>query len=112
MKYHFLRRVESGLGRKRTEDKYAPRTIDLDLILYDDVVEQSEDLSLPDPQSLERPLLAIPLSELSPDLVLPGIGLSITQVMRGLTPKGMKAMKDFTEILRKEIGDGSESRKD
>ncbi len=112
LKYQVLRGIESGLNRKRTDDKYAPRTIDLDLILYGDVLEQSEDLSLPDPQILERPFLAIPLAELSPNLVLPGIGLDIRQVIGSLRPNGMKVMKDFTELLRKEIGNGSESRKD
>ncbi len=109
LKYKIMRKIELDLGRKRMEDKYAPRTIDLDLILYDRLVEKSEDLSLPDPQILERPFLAIPLGELSPELVLPGIGLSITQVIARLKPKGMKALKDFTERLRKEIDDGSQS---
>lgn len=109
LKYQILRRIELDLGRKRTRDKYAPRTIDLDLILYNDVVEKSTELSLPDPRILDRPFLAIPLSELSPELVLPDTGLRINQVVAKLRPEGMKVMKEFTELLRKEIGNGSES---
>ncbi len=108
LKYQVLRRIELELGRKRKQDKYAPRAIDLDLVLYGNVVEKSEDLLLPDPQILDRPFLAIPLGELSPNLVLPGIGLSIRQVIAKLNPTAMKPMKNFAEVLRKEVRNGSE----
>ena len=49
LKNRVLRGIETELGRLRTEDRYAPRTVDLDLILYDDLVLQTDDLVLPDP---------------------------------------------------------------
>ncbi len=110
LKYGVLRRIEADLGRKRTEDKWAPRRIDLDLILYNDLALETEDLTLPDPQILHRPFLAIPLGELSPDLILPGFGLSIGQVKARLKPTGMKSMHKFTELLRKEVAGGAQSR--
>ncbi len=109
LKYQLLRRVESNLGRRRTGDKYAPRKIDLDLIVYDDLVLETNDLNIPDPQILDRPFLAIPLSELCPEMILPGIGLSLKQVIARLKPSRMKPMSDFTALLKKEIGDGSQS---
>lgn len=59
-----LRKVEADLGRVRTSDRYAPRPIDLDLVLYDDLVSPS--LRIPDPDLLERPYLAVVASELDP----------------------------------------------
>ncbi len=106
-KFGVLRTIENDLGRIRTQDKYAPRTIDLDLILYDDLALQTEDLILPDPEILRRPFLAFSLSELSPDLVLPGTDLTIKQVIGGLSQSRMKSMDDFTEILKKEVSNGS-----
>ncbi len=108
-KYGTLRTIEVELGRIRTEDKYAPRTIDLDLILYDDLALQTEDLILPDPEILSRPFLAFPLGELSSDLVLPGTDLTIKQVMGGLSQSTMKPMEGFTKFLRKEVSNGCRS---
>ena len=53
-----LRSIEDRLGRVRGEDKYAPRSIDLDVLIYDDVVMQSEEIVLPDPDIADRPYLA------------------------------------------------------
>ncbi len=109
LKYRVLRVIENELGRIRTRDKYAPRTIDLDLVLYDGLVLQVENLILPDPEILRRPFLAFPLSELSPDLALPGTGLAIQQVLSQLSRETMKPLYRFTELLRKEIFNGSKS---
>ncbi len=108
-KHRVLRVIENELGRVRTKDKYAPRTIDLDLILYDDLVLQSKDLTLPDPEIVRRPFLAFPLSELSPNLALPGTGLAIKQVLSGLSRETMKPLDSFTELLRKEVFSGNKS---
>jgi len=102
-KYSVLRTIEEAMGRRRTEDKSAARTIDLDLILYDDLIMETETLILPDPQITRRSFVALPLHELSPELRLPGSGVSIAEIAASL-PKGeMKPLKHYTEILRKEI---------
>ena len=102
VKHGLLRPIENGLGRKRSEDKYAPRTIDLDLIVYGDLAIDAEDIRLPDPEILERPFLAIPLFELAPDLVLAGYGLRIGEVAGRLSQGGMRPLEDYTRLLRKE----------
>ncbi len=103
LKRTVLREIEEELGRRRTEDKNAPRTIDLDLILYGDLIKKSDDLVLPDPQIASRPFLAIPLFELKPDLILPGINLLIKDVAARLKGEKMKPLKSYTQLLKKEI---------
>ncbi len=112
LKYGVLRKIEEALGRKRGADKYASRTIDLDLIVYDDLVMETEELKLPDPQVLRRPFVAIPLVELAPGLILPGLGLRIEEVAKGLTSARMMPLEEYTEFLRKEIDDGNKHRED
>ncbi len=103
LKYKVLRRIEDDLGRKRTEDKYSDRTIDLDLILYDDLVINTDVIRLPDQQILVRPFIAIPLMELSPGLMLPGLGVNIDDVAGRLRACEMKPLGSYTERLRREI---------
>jgi len=62
-----LTEIEDELGRTRSDDKYGPRTIDLDLCLYGDLVTRSDVMTLPDPDILERAYLAVTLSELDPE---------------------------------------------
>lgn len=64
------RRVESALGRERTE-RWGPRTIDVDLLLYDERAVEEPDLVVPHPRMTERAFVVLPLLELDPDPVLP-----------------------------------------
>ncbi len=101
LKRQVLRGIEATLGRIRTGDKYAPRTIDLDLILYDEVVMTTDELVLPDPDIFRRPFLAAAVQELAPDLVLPGSEKRISDVAP--STRAMKPLEQFTKELRKEI---------
>jgi len=101
-----LRRTEEALGRQRGSDRFAPRTIDLDLLIYGDLVCNSDELRLPDPDILERPFVAIPLLELSPDLVIPGSGAALRSVVASIPPYPMEPLPDLTGELRKELSNG------
>jgi len=107
LKLAILRPIEDSLGRLRSSDKFAPRTIDLDLILYDDIALAGEELTLPDPDILQRPFLAIALYELAPDLVLSGSTTPIVDIVATLLRKTMKPLESYTEVLRGEIRHGS-----
>jgi len=65
--------VEQAHGRARTF-KNAPRTLDLDLLLYGDEVIRSKDLVVPHPRMHLRRFVLDPLTEISPDCVIPGVG--------------------------------------
>ena len=66
--------VERKLGRVREGPRYGPRTVDLDLLLMDDLVLDEPGLELPHPRLHERVFALEPLAELDPDLVVPGHG--------------------------------------
>ena len=100
LKFDCLRSVEMELGRVRTADKYAPRTIDLDLILYGQAVIDEPGLKVPDPDICTRAFIAIPVLELAPDLVLPDVEERLASVTR-VGVAGMEPVKEFTERLRR-----------
>ncbi|MEE4639577.1 MAG: 2-amino-4-hydroxy-6-hydroxymethyldihydropteridine diphosphokinase [Wenzhouxiangella sp.] len=72
--------IESGLGRVRTGPRWGPREVDLDLLLFDDLVLDSAELTLPHPRLHERGFVLVPLAELAPDLIVPGKGRVIEQL--------------------------------
>jgi 2-amino-4-hydroxy-6-hydroxymethyldihydropteridine diphosphokinase len=64
--------IERDLGRDRRQEKrWGPRTIDLDLLLYEDEVIDEPGLAVPHPRLTERAFVVVPLLELAPDLTLP-----------------------------------------
>src|SRR3990172_7018080 len=71
---HDLLEIESAQGRVRQGEKGGPRTLDLDLLLYGAEAIHSAALTVPHPRLHERAFVLYPLSELEPDLVIPGHG--------------------------------------
>lgn len=106
LKHSVLRRVEDELGRIRGDDKYAPRTIDLDVLVYDGLTVEADDLMIPDPDIERRPFLAVPLCELAPELVLPNSGRRVCDAADAFADHDMQALLEYTEIIRKDIEHG------
>lgn len=102
-----LREIEAECGRLWTEDKYAPRTLDLDVIVYGDLVISEEGLTLPDPEVPARPFLAVPLAELAPGMTLAGDGRKMSELARLHTDHDMEPLAAYTESLRESVSDGS-----
>jgi 2-amino-4-hydroxy-6-hydroxymethyldihydropteridine diphosphokinase len=69
----YLWSLETQAGRVRTE-RNAPRTLDLDLLLYGDTVLNTKELIIPHPRMIERAFVLMPLLELAPDIEIPGAG--------------------------------------
>jgi 2-amino-4-hydroxy-6-hydroxymethyldihydropteridine diphosphokinase len=101
-----LRQIETRCRRRRTTDKYAPRTIDLDLLLYGDLVVAEGEVRLPDPEIETRAFLAVALLELAPDLRLPGTGRPIREIAEALDGRGLEPLVEYTGELRRELVSG------
>jgi 2-amino-4-hydroxy-6-hydroxymethyldihydropteridine diphosphokinase len=70
-----LSRIEQQFGRQRQAKRFCPRTLDLDLLLYGDVVQHDEHTKLPHPDIEHYAFVLRPLSEIAPDLRHPETGL-------------------------------------
>ncbi|MDP4086991.1 MAG: 2-amino-4-hydroxy-6-hydroxymethyldihydropteridine diphosphokinase [Bacillota bacterium] len=78
--------IELDLGRKR-EIKWGPRTIDLDILLYNHENIETESLLVPHPRMLERAFVIIPLLEIDQDVTIPGVVKPVDQYLNQLPDK-------------------------
>lgn len=72
--------IEERLGRVR-DVRWGPRIIDLDLLVYKNVIMKSPLLELPHPRMSERDFVLIPLADIAPDLVIPGFNQSVSMIL-------------------------------
>lgn len=86
--------VEASLGRPRPRPKGAPRTIDLDLLLYDDAVIDEPDLKIPHPEIAKRTFVLVPLCDISPDAIHSLSGQSARELLRVCREKDNDAETD------------------
>lgn len=73
--------IEIELGRERGLERYASRTIDIDLLFYDDRVLDEENLQLPHPRMIDRNFVLKPMVEIAPDFVHPVFNKSLAQLL-------------------------------
>ncbi len=76
----YLKQLETSIGRQPTF-RYGPRLIDLDILLYDDLILESPDLTIPHPRLSERAFVLVPLADLAPDLRHPITGRSVLEML-------------------------------
>lgn len=74
-----LKCVEQEVGRT-TAERWGPREIDIDILLYDGLVYDSEAVTVPHPELPKRKFVLAPLREIAPDLVHPISGLTVTEL--------------------------------
>ncbi len=79
-----LHALEYEMGRRRTEDRNAPRTIDVDILYAGTECIDSGGLVVPHPRWAQRRFVVQPLADVRPDLVLPGAGKTVREVLAGL----------------------------
>jgi 2-amino-4-hydroxy-6-hydroxymethyldihydropteridine diphosphokinase len=104
-----LRRIEADLGRVRSEDKYAARTIDLDLAMLGDRVEPEP--PLPDPEIEHMAHLAVPLAELSPDFIHPHSGETLQAIAERVErPEPFEPRPDVGRAIQELLQDSKDWR--
>lgn len=86
-------RIEREAGRVRGDagERWGPRTLDLDLLLYGDALIDEPGLTVPHPHLHERAFALLPLVEIAPDVAIPGRGLA-RDALAGLAPGDIQAL--------------------
>jgi 2-amino-4-hydroxy-6-hydroxymethyldihydropteridine diphosphokinase len=82
-----LHGIEAKMGRKRRE-KWGPRVVDLDLLVFAGVTRSGDSLALPHPGIVERNFVLYPLAEIAPDLYVPGLG-RVAELARRVPAEGI-----------------------
>ncbi|MGL5060348.1 MAG: 2-amino-4-hydroxy-6-hydroxymethyldihydropteridine diphosphokinase [Microcoleus sp.] len=86
-----LLETETKFNRIRRE-KWGPRTLDLDLLLYDNLILETPTLTLPHPRMTERAFVLVPLAEIAPDWMHPVTGNSIAQLLQAVNCSGVQKL--------------------
>jgi len=77
-----LKQIEEEMGRKRVKGKrWGSRIIDLDILFYDNEIVDKRNLKIPHPRLPQRRFVLVPLSELAPQLIHPGLNQSVSELL-------------------------------
>lgn len=103
-----LQRIEQAQGRRRDGTRWGPRTLDLDVLLYDDRRIALQGLRIPHPEMGRRAFVLIPLAEIAPaDLHIPGQG-SLRALLARCDPSGVERLADEAAGLDHRLVEGFE----
>lgn len=91
---HWLQALEAAHGRARRGERWGPRTLDLDLLLYGDRIIATPDLTVPHPGLSQREFVLHPLREVAPaGLVVPGLG-PLTELVARCPLRGLTVLEE------------------
>ena len=77
-----LKKIEETMGRKRVKGKrWGSRIIDLDILFYDNETIDKRNLKIPHPRIPQRRFVLVPLSELAPQLIHPGLNATVSELL-------------------------------
>lgn len=84
-----LQQIENQFGRVRQE-RWGPRTLDLDILLFEDLTMDTPDLQIPHPRMSQRAFALVPLAEIAPDWIDPVSGQTISQLKQTVDSSGVE----------------------
>ena len=102
-KFNILRPIEKQLKRIRTEDKYMPRTIDLDILIFQDMIVENSNIKIPDPDIFNRDFLFAGLLYLEPNITVYPQNKSLISLVPNYQIDKLTINCKFTEKLWKEF---------
>ena len=88
---HLCQQIERDAGRDHHADRWSARPLDIDILLYGQEQISSALLEVPHPRMLQRAFVLLPLSELNPDLDIPGAG-RLADALKGLSSEEMESV--------------------
>ncbi len=83
-----LKKIERELGRTQATERWGPRVIDLDILFWDDLILNDDDLVIPHPFISDREFVLAPLSELASHLINPVTGRTIEEMLASISERG------------------------
>lgn len=87
-----LKQIERQMGRQ-SSFRNAPRPIDIDILLYDDLILKTRGLTIPHPRMSERAFVLVPLAEIAPDIVHPVSKLTISELLQRVDHSDIKGIR-------------------
>ncbi len=109
--FTLLRKSESIAGRKRERGKRnAPRTLDLDLLLYGTERISTRRLTVPHPRMTTRLFVLVPLADVAPRRVVPGTGKTVTRLLAEARPTSAERVTRFRPVRTRGRGAGAAPR--
>lgn len=106
LKFDVLRPIEDQQGRVRTDDRFAPRTLDLDIILFGDRVIVEGPVEVPDPAIGRHAFVTIPLLEIAPTICIPGMAEDLASLATMSPEEVLEVDDSLTRLVQKGLPHG------